>query len=553
MVGLFLLGAAILPRQVRKHLCLAFAQLSRRHRVASVCGIGALLIAVRLCCLPILPRPTPLIPDEHSYLFLGRTLAAGRFANPVHPMWRHFETLFILQQPAYASVYPPAQGVILAIGLILFGEPWAGVLASMAGLSMAVVWMLRAYETRAWALYGGLLSVAGYGILSYWTNSYWGGAAAAIGGALALGALPRILSNNRRRDAAILGLGLLVLATSRPYEGFLTALPIAFYVVRHFSRAAIRDRAVLRKQAPVLACVILAGGILTCWYNWRVTGSPLRLPHAAYIQQYAAVPAFIWQRAQRAPEYRDRVLREAHLSFGIDYAEYSTFTGAAGKTLKKIARIAIFYWGPLWVLVVLTFPEFVRERRFRVAVLSLALCITGILLTVGFQVHYAAPCTSIFILMLVYASRCFCTHLRRAGAVVVIATPLAWVGSQALARQMPLLPNSMWMRPSVETRIAGERGRHLVLVHYGPLHPLGEEWVYNEPDVDHSRVIWARDLGPQANQELFRYYPERAFWLVEPDHPRPLVARCTPECTVPEDKPASPTGSAAGHSLPLGR
>lgn len=548
LVGLCLLGAAAVPRGIRRRLCLAVARLSKRHPVGSVAAIAALIIAARLCCLPILPTPTPIIPDEHSNLFLARTLAAGRFSNPVHPMWRHFETLFILQRPAYASVYPPVQGAFLAFGLIVFHQPWAGVLAGIAGMCIAVVWMLRAYVTRLWALYGGLLAGVGFGVLSYWANSYWGGAGAAIGGALVFGALPRMLSTGRRRHAAILGLGLLVLANSRPYEGFLAAIPVAFCVVRRFSRMMSDREGVLRRQAAVLGCVIFAGAMLTCWYNWRVTGSPFLLPHGAYIQQYAAAPAFVWQHPQKAPEYRDRVLRDAHLSFGIDYAEYSAFTGVVRKSFRKIAGIATFYWGPLWALVLLAFPEFVGERRFRVVLFSLALCVAGILLTVGFQLHYAAPCASIFVLLLVDASRRLCRQWRRVGAALVIASPLAWMGSQVLRLRGPHPPNSLHLRPAVHARITAESGRHVVFVHYSPLHPLGEEWVYNQPDIDSSQVVWARDLGQQVNQELVRYYPERKFWLAEPDRPVPRVTRCTPDCTVSE---ADRTGPVDRKSAPL--
>ncbi len=403
----------------------------------------------------------------------------------------------------------------------------------MGGMCIAIVWMLRAYATRLWALYGGLLAGASYGILGYWANSYWGGAGAAIGGAMVFGALPRMLSSARRRDAAILGLGCLVLANSRPYEGFLAFIPVAFVLARRFLRTGTEQA---RAAFPVLGAVILAGVLLTGWYNWRVAGSPFRLPHDAYIKQYASSPAFVWQRPMTAPQYVDRVLREAHLTFGVEYTDYSTIDGAARKCFKKLAGIATFYWGPLWVLVLLASPEILRERRHRIVLVSLAACVTGILMTVGFQAHYAAPCTSIFVLLLVDALRRISRPFRRVGAVLLIAAPLAVVGWQFLRVRGPQPPNSLQFRPTVQAMIAGQPGQHLVVVHYSARHPLGQEWVYNQPDIDSSQVVWARDLGPESNRELSRYYPNRQAWLVEPDHPRPRVTRCTLECPVPEEQ-----------------
>jgi hypothetical protein len=42
-------------------------------------------------------------------------------------------------------------------------------------------------------------------------------------------------------------------------------------------------------------------------------------------------------------------------------------------------------------------------------------------------------------------------------------------------------------------------------------------WVYNHADIDGSRVIWARDLGPEENKRLLAYYPDRQFWLLRPN------------------------------------
>ena len=63
-------------------------------------------IVLRVALLPLHPIPTPLGSDDFSYLLLGDTLAHFRLANPVHPMHRFFESVFILQEPSYSSIYP---------------------------------------------------------------------------------------------------------------------------------------------------------------------------------------------------------------------------------------------------------------------------------------------------------------------------------------------------------------------------------------------------------------------------------------------------------------
>jgi hypothetical protein len=69
-----------------------------------------------------------------------------------------------------------------------------------------------------------------------------------------------------------------------------------------------------------------------------------------------------------------------------------------------------------------------------------------------------------------------------------------------------------------------------VLVRYRPGHDPTEDWVYNEADVDASHIIWARDMGPEKNEELIEYFKDRKVWLLQPDE-TPLRL-----CTYPTDR-----------------
>src|SRR6266446_1317505 len=216
------------------------------------------VVIVRLAVLPRIPVPIPGIHDEFSYLLMGDTFAHGRLANPIHPMWMSFETFHVNWIPTYSSKYPPAQGFVLAVGFLL-GHPWIGVLLSNAVMVAAVLWMLQAWLPARWAFLGGILVALKFGIASYWINSYWGGVTAAIGAALVLGALPRIARSVETKDALLMGLGIALLANSRPFEGFLFCIPVGcwfFWWLAGKTKSRVPARTPIRNVLVPLAAVM---------------------------------------------------------------------------------------------------------------------------------------------------------------------------------------------------------------------------------------------------------------------------------------------------------
>ncbi len=517
----------------------AFDGLARR-RALSLALVVLLCLAGRLAMLGWIGIPQPGVDDEFSNLLAGDTFASGRLTNPTHPLWKHFESFQIIHQPSYQSSYPPALGASLALGKVLLGRPWFGVWLSAGLMCGAIAWVLYGWLPPRWALFGGLIAVVRLGLFSYWMNGYWGGALAAIGGCLVIGTLPRARRCLRTRDAMTLGAGIALLANTRPWEGLVLTLGALVVLLTWIPpRELISTRNLARFVAPLLLVLSLAAAG-TMYYFWRVTGSPLRMPYQVNRATYAVSQPFYGQKVSPIPTLRHKVMADYYLGKDLDwYAEAYTLSGLAKHALDKLRVNFLFYLGPLLLVPVAMFPEMLRDRRMRPLWIMAGFFATALAVEIWPAVpHYAAPATALLYVLLMQGMRHWRSKDRNTAGIVITWGVLAicfGLGGLRLAGAEPHLapyvdlrgdawwcsiPGGNSARSQVQARLDVMPGEHLVIVHNSARYS-GSDWVYNGANIDSQRVVWARDMGAEANRELLRYYGSRQIWLVDSDVPAP--------------------------------
>jgi hypothetical protein len=499
-------------------------------------ALAILPVGLRLILLIHHPVPTPDIYDEFGHLFVADTLRHFRLANPAHSMPQFFETFFRLQRPTYSSIYPIGQGLILAIGRVLTGYAWAGVLLSTSAFAALCYWMLRGWTTAAWSLAGGLLAVVEFGPLNQWMNGYWGGALAAAAGCMVFGALPRLAERVTRRDAFILGGGLAIHLLTRPYESIFLVIGVALFFIPVAKK-------VIRAVPLVTLAVIPAIGI-TLLQNKSVTGHWTMLPYRLSQYQYG-VPASLTLQPNPVP-HLDLTPQEQ-----LEYKSQLAFRDSEKETLQsyllrleyRVRFYRFFFLAPLFLAIPAFCIAAFRNFRFAWVLLTLLLFALGINFFPAFQLHYLGAVTCLFVLISVVGLREVSRWNPEAARLLLFLCAIHFIFWYAMhlfderdfARSM--MRYETWdsinhtnpeRRILINQQLAELPGQILVFVHYSPRHIFQEEWVYNEASIDSARIIWARDLSPEENNKLRALYPSREVILLEADARPPQLSPYQP-------------------------
>src|SRR5262249_44974909 len=146
------------------------------------------------------------------------------------------------------------------------------------------------------------------------------------------------------------------------------------------------------------------------YYQWRVTGSPFRMPYQIERQTYAVAPYMIWQPVRPEPQYHHPVMRKMFVEEEMYGRSVSTFL--TGVMLQLYLGWS-FFLGPALVfpllMLVFTVPGNFSlrkvQRATRAILCVLLVCVAGSMLINFYSPHYSAPATALFLAVVLLSMR----------------------------------------------------------------------------------------------------------------------------------------------------
>jgi hypothetical protein len=276
------------------------------------------------------------------------------------------------------------------------------------------------------------------------------------------------------------------------------------------------------------------------YYNWRLTGNPLMLPHVLNTRMYHTTGLFLWDHKGPEMHYRNAQFEEFYNGWARDNYE-NTWQDVVRVTREKVVRYGLTYFWIGALLALPALPALFRDRKMRLLLATFLLVSVGALVVIWSNAHYAAPLACLVFALIVQAIRYLrwsSIKARPVGIALSRAIVLLLVLDTTINTARGICDPLIWpcegdpSRLAVITKLEHTSGKHLVMVRYEEdNHNIHDEWVYNGAEIDGAKVLWARELDPQQNAKLFAYFKDRKIWLVTPDTDNTYLEPYTPPTT----------------------
>ena len=500
----------------------------------------------------------PKTHDDQSYYLQMQMLAEGRLWMPQHELADFFDTFYVLNRPKYASLYFPGAALLYVPTIWLNLPTWLmpiGVAGAIVGLLYRV---LAEMLDAAAGLLAALLmaSLSWFRVYSVLLTSH---EPMLLIGLLLIWAWLRW--RKTRHAGWFVAIGILAGwgAITRPVDALCFAIPVALAVARDIARLRVPPIVASRTQAATkrVRCAVQAAVLVLCSaapflalqavFNHGVTSHWLQTPYSLYLEQDQPNTAFGFHPFDKnaRPQSTLRQKQDYYQSFFVPFIQNhqpEIFLRAWGKLYAPMIADVTLPALPLAALLPLGLIGLTR-RGLRdtglatargMLLATLPLFVGLYMLNTFFLEHYAILIAPAIILLLLSAGRAlqFAFPAARtciaagfaAGLAILAVVTLPELNTLWVTREHPeyAFDDETFVSPVMQevnlraTKYTGDPA--VILFPYTSGDPTYEEPVYNNQSAwpDDARVIFAHDLGPQRDREIYAYYariqPDREFY-----------------------------------------
>ncbi|MFO1066130.1 MAG: hypothetical protein U0892_19895 [Pirellulales bacterium] len=449
--------------------------------------------------------------------------------------------MHVVMQPSYASKYPLGSSVLIAIGLISFGSPWAGSWIGASMMTASSMWMTRALLPKRWVLLGGWLLVLHPFVQVAWSQSLMHGFLPATAAALLTGAILRLRRRFHWPSAIAAGTGIVIFMHSRPYEGLVCCLLFATVAALICAKQSLRE-AIDRvfRCAVIVSPIVLLGLAILIVHNVSVTGQWYKLPYQLHEDQYGVAGLFVFSPA-RTEHAIDQAMvpatvREFQASDSAALASEGLGVVGWSNRLSTVVELFLALCCPFVFAAFLYIRSCFRFRVVQALAVAILVQATASSCVNWVFAHYLAPMLPWTLLLTLISVRIAYRsgrlargrRLEMAFALLFMLDALGIAGGSWINRRITSLE---WgkKREGIEAGLLEQGGKHLVFVHYSPEHFGNDEWVYNGPDPKNAPIVWARaEREDWVKEVLSAYGTGRTIWTLEADERQPTLSLLKP-------------------------
>jgi hypothetical protein len=460
-------------------------------------------------------RAAPVTDDENVYLFQAQLLASGRlYAEGLPPSVRRaFNNQFIVNGDRRFGMYFVGHPAVMALALKAGAVDWVGSVEAALTFLLALGIAHRLYGARVATLTGLLLALSPFFILISATAMSQPTCALFLTlawyVALRIEAAPRAML-----WWAVAGAALSVAGLTRPQTAALLALPMLVRLGWLMSHG----RLTAGWAGPsVFAAILTTGAAVFLGVNQAITGHLLQTSYTAY-----------WEWSRRPWPF----------PHGPGWTVFAI--------TQNVAQLNFWLFG--WPLSLVFAPFFQRKGAGWVLAAIPVIGIIGYGLTTGVPtlasvgpVYYAELIVPFAILSASGLDRAITWSRTRLGDGLPTRMLAAWPPALAVACLIVFVPiqiASLRLMADIARApydLVEKHGLEHAVVFVKSLPPLNGirpgAWVYyhrnNHPDFT-DPVLSVNDLGPEANQRLLAFLPDRhPYWMGMQDR-RLVLAPLTP-------------------------